>query len=260
MGVRLEKGTAWFFASVAVFVIGLGLLAIWTVSLRDKIMRSELERGRLKEKIEKIEILEKVNRNFMKDLLRQKAIALCFLELIGNYESRYGNKGKQDCIQWIVITDEKLGEKGFGAPLILAWIENASQGNPDAVSPVGGRGLTHMFDYQAWRVLNSLGYPSYDLKLILDPVVNLESGVYYMTSLMKYWEWKGVSDQSLLLFYTLHSYRFGSESTEELFTKGMKPSGPAEEYIAEILNRRDYWAARLKYWVEDAQKLAAKSK
>ena len=240
------------------FIIGLVLLALWNLFLVEEIKKSRTEREGLRENVEKMAILEKINRNFIKDVLRQKAIALCFWELIGEYEERFTNKEKQDCIQIIVMTDEKYGDKGLNAPLILAWLEKESGGDPKFVSDAGAKGLTQWMDYRAWNVLIKMGYPGYDKNLIFNPVMNLTGGIYYLNSLMNFWEWKGVDDRASFLFYTLHSYKWGTENTEELYNTGKQASGPSAQYVDWIIKRREHWAQKLKYWVEDAQKLAKK--
>ena len=240
------------------FIIGLVLLALWNVSLVEEIKISGIERKELKKDMEKIEILERVNRNFIKDVLRQKAIALCFWELIGEYEEKYTSKEKQDCIQLIVMTDDKYGNKGLSAPLIFAWLEKESKGNPMAVSNAGAKGLTQWMDYKAWKILTAMGYPGYEKELVFNPVINLGGGIYYLNDLMNFWEWKGIEDQVLVLFYTIYSYKWGSEKTEELYNTDKKAIGPAAQYVDWILNRREYWAEKLKYWVNDAKNLAEK--
>jgi hypothetical protein len=239
-------------------IMGLIFLASWNIFLLKEIKTSKTERRDLKEHIEKIEILEKVSGNFIKSVLRQKAIALCFLELVGQHAGKYTHKQKQDCIQLIVMTDEKYGHKGLDAPLILAWIEKESSGNPDAVSYAGETGLTQWFDYRAWSILTTMGYPGYTKELVFDPVVNLTGSLYHLSSLMRFWEWKHVKDQNLILFYAFHSYKWGSEKTEELFNSDKKAESPTIEYVNWILNRREFWAEKLKYWTDDAQKLTEK--
>lgn len=245
--------------SFSLIIIGLALLALWNVSLVEEIKTSSMEREDLKKNIEKIEILEKASRSFIKDVLRQKAIALCFLELIGEYEIKYTSKEKQDCIQLIVMTDEKYGNKGINAPLILAWLEKESNGNPEAVSDAGAKGLTQLMDYRAWKVLDVMGYPGYEKKLVYNPVVNLAGGLYHLNSLLNFWEWKGIEDQSLVLFYTLYSYKWGTENAEKLYNTDSKASKAVNQYVNLIFKRREYWAQKLKYWIDDAQKLADKS-
>ena len=253
-----QKWSKVIIITCSLFIIGLVLLALWNLFLVEEIKKSRTEREGLRENVEKMEILEKINRNFIKDVLRQKAIALCFWELIGEYEERFTNKEKQDCIQIIVMTDEKYGDKGLNAPLILAWLEKESGGDPKFVSDAGAKGLTQWMDYRAWNILIKMGYPGYDKNLIFNPVMNLTGGIYYLNSLMNFWEWKGVDDRASFLFYTLHSYKWGTENTEELYNTGKQASGPSAQYVDWIIKRREHWAQKLKYWVEDAQKLAKK--
>lgn len=245
-----------FFFSL--FIVFLVLVARWNVSLVEEVKKSGIERESLKKYIEKIELMGKVERNFIKDVLRQKAIALGFWELIEEYGEKYTGKEKQGCIQLIVMTDEQYRHKGLDAPLILAWLEKESKGNPGAVSYAGAKGLTQWMDYKAWKILVAMGYPGYDKKLILNPVINLAGGLFYLSGLMNFWEWKGVNDQDLVLSYTLHSYKWGSENTEKLYNTGEKANGPDNQYVDWILNRREYWQEKLKYWIDDAQKLAAR--
>lgn len=183
---------------------------------------------------------------------------MCFWELIEEYEEKYSRKEKEDCIQLIVMADEKYGYKGLDAALILAWLEKESKGNPMAVSYAGAKGLTQWMDYRAWKILTTRGYPGYDRKLVFDPVINLAGGLYHLESLMNFWEWKGVKNQNLILFYALHSYKWGSENTEQLFNTQRRAYRPAIEYVNWILNRREYWAEKLKYWIDDAQEIAEK--
>jgi hypothetical protein len=236
-------------------IMGLIFLALWNVFLLKEIKASKTEGGDLKKHIEKIEILEKVNRNFTKDILRQKAIALCFLELVRQHDGKYTHKQKQDCIQLIIMTDEKYGHEGLDAPLILAWIEKESSGNPEAVSYAGAKGLTQLMDFRANKILTTMGYAGYTKELVFDPVVNLTGGLYHLSSLMRFWEGKSVKDQNLILFCALHSYMWGSENTEELFNSDKKAERPSGDYANWILNRREFWAEKLKYWIHDAQKL-----
>lgn len=237
-------------------ILGYILLAYWNLFLREEIKRSRGERERLKINLEKIEVLEKTNRNFIKDVVRQKAIALCFWDLIEKSEEKYRRKQKEDCIQLIVMTDEKYGIRGLDAPLIFSWLEKESSGNPEAVSYAGAKGLTQWMDYQAWNILTAMGHPGYDMKLVLDPVINLSGGLYYLKKLLSFWEWKGVKNNNIILFYTLYSYKWGPECTEELYNTEKEASGIKAQYVDWILNRRQYWIKKLKYWIDDAQELA----
>lgn len=253
-----KKWTRLLIPTCCFFIIGLISLAFWNIFLVDEIKKSEIEREELKEDMKKIEILEKVNRNFIKDVLRQKAIVLCFMELIEEHKKKYRAKDIQDCTQFIVMTDEKYGHKGLDAPLILAWLEKESGGNPQIVSQVGAKGLTQWMDYRAWKILAAMGYPGYDRELVFNPVVNLAGGIYYLNGLINFWEWKGIEDQMLVLFYTLRSYKCGSVSTEELYNTQEKGGVPNYPYANWIIKRRKYWADKLKYWIDDAQKIAEK--
>lgn len=237
------------------FILVFVLLACWNLFLGEEIKRSRGERERLKMNFEKMEVLEKTNRNFIKDALRHKAIALCFWDLIENYEEKYSRKQKEDCIQLIVMTDEKYGYRGLDAPLILSWLEKESEGNPEAFSFAGAKGLTQWLDYRAWTLFEAMGYPGCDMKLVFDPVINLSGGLYYLKKLLSFWEWKGLKDNNVILFYTLYSYKWGPECTEELYNTEKEASGIKAQHVDWILNRRQYWIQKLKYWVDDAQKL-----
>lgn len=238
------------------FIVSILILMFsWNAFLIKEIKRSGREMAELKSNIEKVEILEKVNRNFIKDTLRHKAISLCFMDLIKDHEKKYTRKEKEDCIQLMVMTDEKYGQRGIDAPLILAWLEKESTGDPDSVSLYGAKGLTQWIDYRAWKILTDMGYPGYDAKLIMDPVINLAGGLYYLENLVNFWEWKGLSDQSPVLFYALYSYKWGAERTEVMFQKGDIGKGQDVQHVDWILNQRKKWADKLKYWIADGQKL-----
>lgn len=253
---KTDKHSKILISTFVFLVIMSILLAFWNLFLGDEIKSSRAERERLKINLEKLEILEKTNRNFIKDVVRQKAIALCFLDLIENAEEKYSSKQKEDCIQLIVMADEGYGYRGLDATLILSWLEKESSGNPEAISNAGAKGLTQWLDYQAWTILAAMGYPGYDMELVLDPVINLSGGLYYLKKLLSFWEWKGVENNNAILFYALFSYKWGSECTEELYNTETKASGIKAQYVNWILNRRQYWVGKLKYWMDDAQKLA----
>lgn len=235
-------------------MVGLPFLAFWNFCLIKDIKRARVERGDLKKRIEKIENLSKINQNFIKDVLRQKAIACCFSELIAEYERKYSSKEKQNCIHLIILEDEKYGNKGLDAPLILAWLEKESRGDPEAISFAGAKGLTQLMDYRAANILAAMGYPGYNRKLVFDPVINLASGLHHLESLMKFWERNGIKNKTLVLFYALHSYKWGSENTKELFNSDKRAERPAIEYVNWILNRREFWAERLKDCFENSIK------
>lgn len=242
------------------FIIGLISLALWSISLVNEIKRAEIRREELKEDMEKIKILKEANNNFIKDVLRQRAITLCFWELIGEHKKKYYSKEIQDCIQLIVMTDEKHGHKGFNAPLILAWLEKESNGNPRAISYAGAKGLSQLMDFRAEELLTAMGYPGFDEELVFNPVVNLTSGLYHLNDLMNFWERQGTKNQSLILFYALHSYKWGSKNTEELFDSPRRAYRPAIEYVNWILNRQEYWSKKLEYWANNTQKSTKKDK
>jgi len=241
--------------SCSFLLIALFSIVVWNVSLMNEVKRSKKERTELKLNIQKVEILEKVNRNFIKDTLRRKAIALCFWDLIKEHNEKYTRKEKEDCIQLIVMADEKYGNKGLDAALILSWLNKESSGNPEAISLYGAKGLTQWIDYRAWKILINMGYPGYDRKLVLDPVINLAGGLYYLDNLVNFWQWKRIHDKSQVLFYALHSYKWGAERTEVLFQKNEIGNGQDVQYINWILNHRATWAEKLKYWIEDGHKL-----
>ncbi|MBS3819427.1 lytic transglycosylase domain-containing protein [bacterium] len=253
-----KKRTVFFIVITCLLIGGLVLLGVWNRTLRQRIQGSEEEREALKKKIEKVEIMEKTGTHFVKDVLRHKAIALCFLNLIKENEKKYTRKEKEDIIQLIVMADKKYGNKGFDAPLILAWIEKESGGDPEAISSEGAKGLTQWVDYRAWDTLMEMGYPGYKEKLVYDPVVNLTGGIRYFSRLMNFWEWKGLEDQSKIIYYSLYSYKWGVEDTEKLFNKDKELERDKGAYVNWILNRKEHWAKKLKYWIEDSKKLVRK--
>jgi hypothetical protein len=232
-------------ATYSFFIAFLVLLILWNIFLREQIKKSEEERGGLKKDIEKLDTLGKNNRNFIKDVLRQKAITLCFQELIKGNERKYNGKEIEDCIQLIMMTDEKYGHEGLDAPLILAWLEKESGGDPGAVSYAGAKGLTQLMDFNAEVVFTAMGYASYHHTIVFNPVINLAGGLYYFIDLMNFWKWKGIKNQSLLIFYSLHSYKWGSKRTEELFNSGKSAYRPSIKYVNCILNRQQYWKDKL---------------
>lgn len=251
---KKDKRRVRIFISVfAFFVVGLALLAFWNLFLVEEIKKAGLEREVLKKDIEKIESLEKTNRIFIGDALKQKAIEACFWELIGDHRQKYKRQEIQDCIQLISMIDENSGHKELDAPLILAWLEKESDGNPLAVSYMGAKGLTQLMDFRAEEALIDLGYSGYEEKLVFNPVINLTGGLNHFFDLMNYWRRIGIKNESLILFYALHSYKWGSKNTEQLYNSGKRAYRPAIEYVNWILNRKEYWSEKLEDWMRRPQ-------
>jgi hypothetical protein len=240
------------------FIIVLILLFLWDLFLADEIKKSELERKELEKSIERLEILEKANKDFFKHAARHRAITLCFQELIQYHKNKYKKELIQECIQLISITDEKYRDREFDAPLILAWLEKESDGNPEAVSYANAKGLTQLMDFRADEILSALGYSGYDEELVFNPVINLTGGIYHFIDLMNYWRRVGIKNKSLVLFYALHSYKWGTKNTKELFNTGKRAYRPAVEYVNWILNRREYWSEKLENWINKSQRFEEK--
>lgn len=238
----------------SLFTIGLILLFLWDLFLVEEIKRSEVEREELRKSIERLEILKKANKNFIKHVARHRAITLCFQELIQDHKNKYKNELIQECTQFISITDEKYRDREFDAPLILAWLEKESDGNPEAVSYAKAKGLTQLMDFRADEVLTALGYSGYDEELVFNPVINLTGGIYHFIGLMNYWRRVGIKNKSLILFYALHSYKWGTKNTKELFNTGKRAYRPAIEYVNWILNRREYWSEKLENRMNNSQR------
>jgi len=252
-----KKRNRSFIFIICLLAAAMVLLGVCSKSLLERIKTSENEREGLEKKIQELQIMQKVGRNYIKDVLRHKAIALCLLELIEENEDKYTRKEKEDLIQLIVMSDMKYGDRELDAPLILSWLEKESGGNPEAVSSAGAKGLTQWMDYRAWKILVEMGYPGYDKKLVFNPVVNLTGGLYHFRKLMNFWEWKGVKGQKKVIIYSLHSYKWGAETTEKLFNTN-ELNREDIPYVNWILKRRAYWTKKLKYWIDDSGKLAEK--
>lgn len=253
MQKKVKRRFGLFIPIFSSLIIGLILLFLWDLFLLEETKRSELEREELRRSIERLEILEKADKNFFRHAARHRAIALCFRELIQDHENKYKEELIQECIQLISITDEKYREKEFDAPLILAWLEKESDGNPEAVSYSKAKGLTQLMDLRADEVLTALGYSGCDEELVFNPVINLTGGIYHFIGLMNYWRRMGIKNKSLILFYALHSYKWGSKNTKELFNTGKKAYRPAIEYVNWILNRREYWLEKLENLMNRSQ-------
>lgn len=235
------------------FVVGLVLFSLWNFILVEEIKISKMEREVLKKDIKKIESLERADRILIKDVLRQKAIEACFLELIGEHKKKYNSEEIQNCIQLIAMIDERFRHKELDAPLILAWLEKESDGNPMAVSYMGAKGLTQLMDFSAKEAFINLGYSDYEKELVFDPVVNLTGGLNHFFELMNYWRRNGIKNESLILFYALHSYKWGTRNTEQLFNSEKRAYRPAIEYVNWILNRKEYWSEKLENWMSSSQ-------
>ena len=158
-----------------------------------------------------------------------------------------------------MITDEKYGHAGLDAPLILAWLEKESGGDPEAVSYAGAKGLTQLMDFNAEVVFTAMGYATYRHTIVFNPVINLGGGLYHFIDLMDFWKWKGIKNQSLLIFYSLHSYKWGSKRTEELFNSERTEKRPSVKYVNWILNRQQHWKDKLETWTNNTHKSTKKS-
>lgn len=240
-----EKRLKIIISACFIFVLGLIFLATWNIFLVEEIKDSRIKREQLEKDIGKLEILEKENRTFLIDVLRQRAMANCFWELIGNYESKYNLRKIHECIQLLEVTDDKCRTIGLDAPLIFAWIEKESDGNPEAVSYAGAKGLVQLMDFKAEEVLTAMGYAGFDNELVFDPVINLEGGIRHLWDLMDFWRRSGIKNNHLILFYALHSYKWGSNNTFQLFNSTKRAYRPAIEYVNWILNRREYWVNKM---------------
>ncbi|MBS3819428.1 lytic transglycosylase domain-containing protein [bacterium] len=217
-------------------------------NLFEKMNRGNREREKIRKRIEKTENRHRTNQMFLRDVLEYRALYLCFEELIEPYEEKYSLKEIENCTRIIAMVDEKYGERGFDAPLILAWLEKESDGNPEAVSYAGAKGLTQLMDFNAKEIFVSLGYRGNKRNLAFNPVTNLSGGMHHVQTLMNFWMKKGIKNQTLILFYSLHSYKWGVNNTLQLFNSGKKAYRPAVEYVNWILNHREYWAERLEYY------------
>jgi len=237
------------------FSLSLVLLTLWNVFLSGWIKLSGIERNEFKNNIEKLEVLENTNRNLMKDALRHKAISLCFRELIGVHQEKYNSEEIQRCIQIIGIADARYGHKGLDAPLILSWLEKESDGDPQAVSYAGAKGIAQLMDFRAEEIFIAMGYLGYDEELVFNPLINLAGGIHHLDELMRFWKNNGIKSKSLILFYALHSYKWGVKNTELLFNTERRAFRPAIKYVNWILNRREYWSEIITSKMNDPKKL-----
>ena len=252
---RIEKWRKSLSKICFIFIIvSLSLLTIRFFSLNKTISNSKNERNLLRTSIDKIETMREVNKVLFNDLLRQKAVDLCFQTLTRNYYNKVSSKEKQECIQLIMTSEGKFKNRGIDAPLILAWLEKESGGNPEAVSWAGAKGLTQLMDFRGSEIFSELGYSGRYKNLVFNPVINLTSGLYHLDELLDHWESEGIKNQSLVLFYAIHSYKWGSKNTQQLFNNEKRSLRPAIEYVNWILNRREYWVEKLEDLIEDAQK------
>lgn len=234
-------------------IIGFSLLIFRFFPLNEKMNNAEDEKDRLHKLVTEVGVMGEVNKLLINDFLRQRAVELCFQELTNNYINKFNRKELEECIQLIMMADEKFRKRGIDAPLILAWLEKESDGNPEAVSYAGAKGLTQLMDFRARQIFAELGYSDHYRKIIFNPVINLMGGLHHLDGLIDYWENKGIKNQSLVLFYAIHSYKWGSRNTGELFNNEKRSFRPAIEYVNWILNRREYWVDRVENLIEISQ-------
>lgn len=247
----MDKNIIWYVFKLAVLAF-LGMIlvlsGIWYKSLfiRIDILQTKIEET--SKYIERAERTQNENRSFINDVLAYKAASLCFKDLIEEYKEKYSNEGINSCVRNIMIADERYRDKGLDVPLILAWLEKESGGNPEAVSYAGAMGLTQLMDFNAEKIFFAMGYTGSQRNLAFRPEVNLEGGIYHINTLINFWENKGIHNKILVLFYSLHSYKWGIKNTFQLFNSGKRAYRPAIEYVNWILNRREYWVNKLEYY------------
>jgi len=251
MGNTNKKWHGLLTAGFSLFLVGLVSFGCWNTFLAKEIKISAVEREEIKKNLEKVRIIEKVNRNGLEEVMRHKTIGLCFLELIGKHEDEYGQGEIERCVQQISIADELYRDRGLDAPLIFAWLQKESSGNPKAISWAGAKGLTQLMDFRADLIFADLGLPGYSEELVYNPELNLAGGIYHLNELMEYWETQGISNQSLVLFYAIHSYKWGSINTVQLFNSDKRANRPAVEYVNWILNRREKWVGKMKNLIDN---------
>lgn len=78
--------------------------------------------------------------------------------------------------------DIAMTDSGVPPELVKAVVKQESAGNPDAVSPVGAKGLMQIMPATAKDIAAELGVKDYDLS---DPETNLKFGSYYLGKLIQ---------------------------------------------------------------------------
>ncbi len=107
------------------------------------------------------------------------------------YQSAYPMKYSQ-------LIDEACAEKGLDRALVYAVVRTESGFNPDAVSPVGARGLMQLMpDAFDWVQMRRGVTTALDHDLLFDPAVNIDYG----TDMLKLLENEFSSQDNILCAY-----------------------------------------------------------
>jgi soluble lytic murein transglycosylase len=80
---------------------------------------------------------------------------------------------------------ENARATGLDAALVAGLIRQESTWNPDAVSPVGARGLMQLMPSVGASIASGRGYPVWNPVLLFDPDVSLELGTRHLTSSLR---------------------------------------------------------------------------
>jgi soluble lytic murein transglycosylase len=77
---------------------------------------------------------------------------------------------------------ENSRERNLDAALVAGLIRQVSTWNPDAVSPVGARGLMQLMPAVGASIASGRGYPVWNPVLLFDPDVSMQLGTLHLAS------------------------------------------------------------------------------
>lgn len=108
--------------------------------------------------------------------------------------NRWGFAKARDLWQWnfpqAYASDVKEYSKSFGIPAELTWSIMRAESNfyPDAVSPVGARGLMQIMQYTADQLARIMDDDDYHAEKLTDPKLNIKYGSRYLSRLQRKFE------------------------------------------------------------------------
>lgn len=142
-------------------------------------------------------------------------------EKLGNYGKAYrlfrnvynNHFSKKDWFEWVFLFkrlyplyfDDEVNRNaqraGLTPEIIWAVIKKESAFEPEIVSYANAYGLMQIIPPTARQISRELNMSLPDIRLLYDPAINIEMGAYYLTELLRRYQWN--------LYYALAAYNAG---------------------------------------------------
>jgi hypothetical protein len=116
-----------------------------------------------------------------------------------------------DVLRWLPQVRSAATKHGVEVPVILAFIDIESSGNPRAVSVSGARGLMQLMP-RFWLKQGE------DPELLFDPVVNVDRGTGFVSALRKKW---GTTSKAAAAYFGMLDLETGVIRTDKNNPSGL---------------------------------------